>query len=101
MNNEFLILNIREFLRRGKDGEKELERIFSSFSCEMNSDVEKFLLQQSMDFTKKNQSVTYIVIFPEHNKIVGYFTITIKPIIIKADCFSNTMKKKIVYVIIY
>ena len=53
MNNEFLILNIREFLRRGKDGEKELERIFSSFSCEMNSDVEKFLLQQSMDFTKK------------------------------------------------
>lgn len=95
MNNEFLILNIREFLSRGKDGEKELERIFSSFSCEMNSDVEKFLLQQSMDFTKKNQSVTYIVIFPEHNKIVGYFTITIKPIIIKAYCFSNTMKKKI------
>lgn len=54
MNNEFLILNIREYLKQGKDEEKELERIFSSFSCEMNSDVEKFLLQQSMDFTKKN-----------------------------------------------
>lgn len=95
MNNEFLILNIREYLKQGKDGEKELERIFSSFSCEMNSDVEKFLLQQSMDFTKKNQSVTYIVISPQHNKIVGYFTITIKPIIINGNCFSNTMKKKI------
>ena len=87
MNNEFLILNIREYLKQGK----ELERIFSSFSCEMNSDVEKFLLQQSMDFTKKNQSVTYIVISPQHNKIVGYFTITIKPIIINGNCFSNNI----------
>mgnify|MGYP000264958028 CR=1 FL=1 len=31
MNNEFLILNIREYLKQGKDGEKELERIFLHF----------------------------------------------------------------------
>lgn len=67
MNNEFLILNIREYLKQGKDGEKELERIFSSFSCEMNSDVEKFLLQQSMNFTKKT-SLLHISLYP-HNII--------------------------------
>ena len=72
-----------------------LWQVFSTFSCEKNADVERFLLQQSINFTKKNQSVTYIVITPEQGQIVGYFTITIKPITVNADNFSNTIKKKI------
>ena len=72
-----------------------LWQVFSTFSCEKNADVERFLLQQSINFTKKNQSVTYIVITPEQGQIVGYFTITIKPITVNANNFSNTIKKKI------
>lgn len=53
------------------------------------------MLHQSIEFTKKNQSVTYIVITPEQGQIVGYFTITIKPISVNADSFSNTVKRKI------
>ena len=95
MIDDFLILNIREYLRKGGDGENMLRQVFSTFSCEKNADVERFLLQQSIEFTRKNQSVTYIVITPDQGRIVGYFTITIKPIIINADSFSNTVKKKI------
>lgn len=95
MHDDFLILNIREYLRQGQSGEDLLQQVFSTFSCDKNSDVEKFLLEQSIDFTKKNQSVTYIVLTPEEGQIIGYFTITIKPITVNGAGFSNTVKKKI------
>ena len=51
--------------------------------------------EQSIDFTKKNQSVTYLVLSNEDAELLGYFTITIKPITVNADKFSNTLKRKI------
>ena len=57
--------------------------------------MEKFLQEQSVDFTKKNQSVTYIVLSPEEGRIVGYFTLTIKPISVNGEKFSNTVKRKL------
>ena len=95
MEDDFLVLNIREYIKMGKDGEDMLRQVFSSFKCEKNLDVESFLTEQSIDFTKKNQSVTYIVISPDKNNIVGYFTITIKPITVNTDEFSNTVRRKI------
>lgn len=63
MVNDLTIFNIREYLS-GKEekmlGEEALKQIFSEFSCEINTDVERFLKEQSIEFTKKNQSVTYI-----------------------------------------
>lgn len=95
MHDDFLILNIREYLRQGQSGEDLLQQVFSTFSCDRNLDVERFLLEQSINFTKKNQSVTYVVLTPEEGQIIGYFTITIKPITVNGDSFSNTVKKKI------
>ena len=95
MHDDFLILNIREYLRQGQSGEDLLQQVFSTFSCDKNLDVERFLLEQSINFTKKNQSVTYVVLTPEEGQIIGYFTITIKPITVNGDSFSNTVKKKI------
>ena len=66
MEDDFLVLNIREYIKMGKTGEDMLRQVFSSFKCEKNLDVESFLTEQSIDFTKKNQSVTYIVISPDN-----------------------------------
>ena len=66
MEDDFLVLNIREYIKMGKPGEDMLRQVFSSFKCEKNLDVESFLTEQSIDFTKKNQSVTYIVISPDN-----------------------------------
>lgn len=51
--------------------------------------------EQSIEFTKKNQSVTYLVFSNDDASLVGYFTLTIKPITVNAENFSNTMKRRI------
>ena len=98
MLNDITVFNIREYLSAMDNqglGENELKQVLSEFSCKKNWDVERFLKQQSIEFTKKNQSVTYLVFENENATLVGYFTITIKPISINANNFSNTMKRKI------
>ena len=65
-------------------GEEELLGILSEFSCSINPDVERFLREQSVEFTKKNQSVTYLVFSNNDASLVGYFTLAIKPISVNA-----------------
>ena len=98
MFNDITIFNMREYLVATDDeelGEDNLRHILSDFLCEKNPDVERFLKDQAIEFTKKNQSVTYLVFSNDDASLVGYFTLTIKPITIHADSFSNTMKRKI------
>ncbi len=98
MLKDITVFNIREYLSATDDkdlGEDELRYILSDFLCGKNPDVERFLKEQSIEFTRKNQSVTYLVFSDEDASLVGYFTLTIKPITINADGFSNTMKKRI------
>lgn len=94
-NKEFVVQNIRDFLSRGEGGEHWLRHVLSTFSCKRNIDVERFLKEQAIDFTKKNQSVTYTVFTPDYADLIGYFTITIKPISVNGEAFSNTVKRKI------
>ncbi|MCM1044024.1 MAG: GNAT family N-acetyltransferase [Candidatus Gastranaerophilales bacterium] len=93
--NNFIVLNIREYLEDKKLGEDKLVKLLSEFSCPLNSDVERFLKQQSVAFAKKHQAVTYLVLSPENAELLGYFSITIKPLVIKAEPFSNTVKRKL------
>jgi len=97
MFNDVTVFNIREYLSNQNDdalGEDALRQLLSEFSCEKNADVERFFKEQSIEFTKKNQSVTYLV-FDNDATLIGYFTLAIKPISVNADNFSNTMKRKI------
>ena len=74
MLNDITVFNIREYLSDKDDkilGEEVLQQILSEFSCEKNSDVEKFLKGKSIEFTKKNQSVTYLVFSNEDAALVG------------------------------
>lgn len=73
-------------------------QILSDFSCPLNTDVERFLKERAIEFTKKNQSVTYLVFSNEDAVLVGYFTLTVKPITVDAAKFSNTTKRKILRV---
>lgn len=97
-NNKFSTVNIREYLTQSSDaeiGENMLLRVLSDFSCPLNPDVERFLKEQSIEFTKKNQSVTYLVLSNKDGELLGYFTIAVKPITVNSDNFSNTVKRKI------
>lgn len=95
--NNFIVLNIREFLDNDNSrlGEDKLNQLLSEFSCPLNPDVERFLKQQSIEFAKKHQAVTYLVLSPENAQLLGYFSITLKPLVINSKPFSNTVRRKL------
>ena len=95
--NNFIVLNIREYLENEDKrlGEETLVQLLSEFSCPLNPDVERFLKEQAIDFAKKHQAVTYLVLSLEDAELLGYFSITIKPLAVKSEPFSNTVKRKL------
>lgn len=76
-------------------GENDLEKILSDFSSPKNSDVESFLKRNAVEFTKKNQSVTYLVFSLEDMYLVGDFSITMKPVTVNVRGMSNSVKRKL------
>ncbi len=97
-NNTYVKINIREYLALGTDtdaGEPALAKLLSGFSCPKNPDVEHFLKRNAIEFTKKNQSVTYLVLSIDGSEFLGYFTIALKPLTVRDETVSNTVKRKI------
>ena len=98
--NKFSVINIRRYLNSDnpKLGESRLVQVLSGFSCPKNPDLERFLKKSSIEFTKKNQSVTYLVFDVSSMELVGYFTIALKPLTVRGETVSNTVKKKLMRV---
>ncbi len=90
-------VNIRRLLDDDEPelGEATLKEYLSEFSCPLNPEVERFLKEQAIDFSKKHQAVTYLVLSQDDDSLVGYFSITIKPLVVSAETFSNTMRRKL------
>lgn len=95
--NNYIVLNIREFLNNDDQrlGEDKLNQILSEFSCPLNPDVERFLKEQAILFSKKHQAVTYLVLSLKDAALLGYFSITIKPLVVNSEPFSNKVKRKL------
>jgi hypothetical protein len=97
---KYIVINIRRYL--GSDnpqlGENRLLQVLSGFSCPKNPDVEHFLKSNSIEFTKKNQSVTYLVFLSSTMELVGYFTLALKPLTVRGETVSNTVKRKLLRV---
>lgn len=95
--SKYKIINIRRYIgnKNPELGEDELLQILSEFSCPMNPDVERFLKHSSIEFTKKNQSVTYLVFSVVGGRLLGYFTLALKPLTVSGETVSNTVKRKL------
>ena len=98
--NRYSVINIRRYLNSDnpKLGESRFLQVLSGFSCLRNPDVERFLKKSSVEFTKKNQSVTYLVFDISSMVLVGYFTLALKPLTVRGETVSNTVKKKLLRV---
>ncbi len=83
------ILDIME-----NDGEEVLNLSLNAFSCDRNTEIQNFLLNNSIDFAKKKMSVTYLVFDEAKGSLFGYFTLTHKILNIPAEGLSNTVKKR-------
>ena len=53
MEDDFLVLNIREYIKMGKAGEDMLRQVFSSFKCEKNLYKEKPVGYIYCDFARQ------------------------------------------------
>lgn len=101
MHSKYSVVNIKDILKKGTEAEEKLIKQINDFSSkykedEEASDVERFLKNNAIEFTKKQQSVTYLVLSSEDASLLGYFAITIKPINIRDDSIdSNRMRSKI------
>ena len=98
INDRFFYINIRDYLALGNDdkaGEPMLARVLSGFSCPKNQDVENFLKKNAVEFTKKSQSVTYLVFSVESKELLGYFTLALKPLSVRGETVSKTTKRKL------
>jgi hypothetical protein len=98
MSDKYFIVNIRAYLDKDEPayiGEESLYDLLSDFSCIQNPDVEYFLLHNAIEFTKKDQSITYLVFTAEDASLVGYFSLAVKPISVRAANISKTMAKKL------
>ena len=68
-------------------GEDETKRILSTFSCPLNKDVEFFLREKAIPFSKMGQSITHLV-YASYKKIpvlVAYFALAYKTISIPRE----------------
>ena len=89
-------LNIRDYFNSRDSRIDVLSGLISSYTCPKNPDIERFLKNSAIDFTRKQQSVTYLAFTKESIDFVGYFTLTVKPLVIGVkDIPSNTIRRKI------
>ena len=93
----FVEINLSELLEQL--GEDNAKAILSSFSCPLNADVEKFLKDKAIEFSKRGFSKTHLVFWETEDKkeraFVGYYTIASKFITIDRSVVSNKEARKL------
>lgn len=97
-NERYTAVNIRAYINKGETtyiGEQELQELLSYFSCPLNPDVEHFLHYNAVEFTKKDQSVTYLVLRNDNADLAGYFSLALKPVSVRAERISKSAAKKL------
>ena len=82
--NELLMIN----------SESEIKTYMDSFVCSKNTKIESYLKNNSLEFNKKHQAMTYLL-FDRDRNIIAYFALSIKPISIKGEQLSNNELKKL------
>ena len=92
-NKRYSVINLRTYLEKGE--EKRIEALIEEFKCSYNREVEDFLKKSAIDFAKKKQAITYLLIASESAELVGYFSLTLKPLTINIDKVSKRMAKKL------
>jgi len=97
----YKIVNLQELVE--EVGEEFTKEYLSNFSCPINQDVEHFLKDKAIEFSKQGLSQTHLVMASHKKKmvLVGYFTLANKTISVSTKKLSSTAKKRIAKFAIY
>ena len=94
MADNVFSINIRDFFVSA-NAMKSLQNYIAGFSCPRNPSIEHFLKHNAINFTKQDNSVTYLVFEKKDIEFVGYFSLAIRPIEIPADRVSKTIGRRL------
>jgi len=72
-------------------GEEDVKAQLQEFSCPLNSDVEYFIREKAIEFSKQGIASTHIVYasYRDRPVMVGYYALANKTVIIKAATLSS------------
>ena len=92
MMSGYVGMNLKDILQDDCLGEDEARRFLSSFSCPLNPDVEGFLKNKAIEFSKQGISSTYLIMASYRTQyvLVGYFTLANKIFCISRDSLPNS-----------
>ena len=78
-------------------GENKTKEILKDYKCDLNEDVEYFIKEKAIEFSKQDISRTFIIMsqYKGQDVIVGYFAIASKATIVKKCILSNTKRKSL------
>ena len=79
-------------------GEEATKSLLSDFSCPLNKDVEYFLRNTAIEFSKQGISSTFLIMasYKKNYVLVGYYTLANKVFVMtKGSVPSNTWKKRL------
>lgn len=91
---EFIQFNLQTII--SELGEDRAKSILSDFSCPKNRDVEDFLKNKAIEFSKQSLSKTQLIFYKEETEmhLVGYFTLSQKTITVAKSALSSKMTSK-------
>jgi len=90
----FTIKNLIDQLERHP--EERIQEFLSSYSCPPNKDIEFFLHERAISFSKSSSARTFLVSKAGTNQFVGYFTLAPKSLVLEDfSGISKSLEKKI------
>ena len=87
-------VNIRRYFGSA-EGMEVLQRHIADFSCPRNPNIEHFLKNSAINFTKQDNSVTYLVFSEDALELLGYFSVAVRPLEVPADKVSKTIGRRL------
>ena len=81
--------NVRDLL--AELGEERTSEILSAFECPLNPDVQSFLREKAILFSKHGYASTYLVFASYQGSVVliGYYALAMKAVVIKGSLLSS------------
>lgn len=92
----YIGINLRDILQDETLGENVAQNVLSSFFCPLNPDVEHFLHNVAIEFSKQGISSTHLVMasYKKEYVLVGYFTLANKIFCIEKNSLPNKQWRK-------
>lgn len=96
-DSKYIQINLRDLIVQ--IGESDTKHILSSFICPLNLDVQNFIREKSIEFSKRGFAGTHLVYWVSSDntekELVGYYTLATKDLIINKTNVSNSLFKEI------